>query len=183
MRTKPPRADKVQTVGELQEVFSSSKGAILTEYRGLSVSEISELRTRLRTGGGEYHVVKNTLFRRALGDDLNPDLEKLLAGPTAIAFAREDIVTTTKSLMDYFRELRRPEITVKGGFVEGKVYSPDQVTALSKIPPRPIVLGQAVGTLQAPLSNFVGTMNGILSEFARTLQALSEKRQGEAGSP
>jgi large subunit ribosomal protein L10 len=118
-----------------------------------------------------------------LGDDLNPDLEKLLAGPTAIAFAREDIVTTTKSLMDYFRELRRPEITVKGGFVEGKVYSPDQVTALSKIPPRPIVLGQAVGTLQAPLSNFVGTMNGILSEFARTLQALSEKRQGEAGSP
>ena len=180
MRTKAPRADKVKTVSALTDVFNGAKGAVLTEYRGLTVSQISELRTRLRPGGGEYHVVKNTLFKRALGDQLDPELEKLLAGPTAIAFAKEDIVTTTKSLLDYFRELRRTDIIVKGGYVDGKVFSPDQMTALSKIPPRPVVLGQAVGTLQAPLSNFVGTMNGVLGEFARTLQALSEKRQAEA---
>ena len=179
MRTKPPRADKVRTVSELTDVFASSRGAVLTEYRGLSVSQISELRRRLRPDGGEYHVVKNTLFKRALGDKLNPELEQLLAGPTAIAFAREDIVSTTKSLLDYFRELRRTDIIVKGGYVDGTVYSPDQMTALSKIPPRPIVLSQAVGTLQAPLSNFVGTMHGVLSEFARTLQALADKKQAE----
>ena len=129
MRTKAPRADKVKTVSALTEVFSGAKGAVLTEYRGLTVSQISELRTRLRPGGGEYHVVKNTLFKRALGDQLDPDLEKLLAGPTAIAFAREDIVTTTKSLLDYFRELRRTDIIVKGGYVDGKVFSPDDYGA------------------------------------------------------
>ena len=179
MRTKAPRADKVRTVGELTEVFGSAKGAILTEYRGLSVSEISTLRSKLRPDGGEYHVVKNTLFKRALGDQLTPELEALLAGPTAIAFARDDVVATSKSLLDFLRDLRRPEILVKGGYVDGKVYTPAQITALSKIPPRPVVLSQALGTLQAPLSGFVGTMNGVLSEFARTLQALSEKRQAE----
>src|SRR2546421_3536355 len=129
MRTKAPRADKVRTVSELSEVFSASRGAILTEYRGLTVSQISELRRKLRPDGGEYHVVKNTLFKRALGDQLNPELEKLLAGPTAIAFAREDVVSTTKSLLDYFRDLRRTDIIVKGGYMDGRGYSPEQVTA------------------------------------------------------
>src|ERR1041385_8767054 len=115
MRTKGPRADKVQTVSELEGAFSDSSGAILTEYRGLSVSEISTLRGRLRPSGGEYHVVKITLFKRALGDKVTPELESLLAGPTAVAFAGEDVVATAKALLDYFRELRKPEIIVKGG--------------------------------------------------------------------
>jgi len=179
MRTKAPRADKVHTVGELTEVFGAAKGAILTEYRGLTVSEISKLRTKLRPDGGEYHVVKNTLFKRALGDQLTPELESLLAGPTAIAFAREDVVLTSKALLDFLRDLRRPEILVKGGYIDGKVYSPERITALSKIPPRPIVLSQALGTLQAPLTGFLGTMNGILSGLVGTLQALADKREAE----
>ncbi len=176
-RTKGPRADKVETVGELEQLAQSASGAILTEYRGLTVSEITNLRRRIRPSGGEYHVVKNTLLKRALGDHLTPEIDALLAGPTAVAFGREDIVGTTKALLDFIRELRRPDISVKGAFVEGKVLSPEQVTALSRIPPRDVVRGQAVGTMQAPLSNFVGTLNGILSEFARTLQALADKQQ------
>lgn len=179
MRTKDPRPDKVETVAEMQALFAGSSGAILTEYRGLTVAEITALRSKLRATGGEYHVVKNTLFKRAVSDHLTPELEALLTGPTAIAFAKEDVVTMTKALLDFLRDLRRPDILVKGGFVDGRVYSPEQVTALSKIPPREVVLGQALGTLQAPLTNFVGTLNGILSEFARTLQALADRRQAE----
>jgi len=179
MRTKGPRADKVETVGELREIFERASGAILTEYRGLTVAEITTLRSRLRESGGEYHVIKNTLFKRAVGDRLTPEFDRMLSGPTAIAFAQEDVVALTKTLLDFLRDLRRPDILVKGGYVEGRVYTPEQVTALSKVPPREVVLGQAVGTLQAPLSNFVGTLNGILSEFARTLQALADKRQGK----
>jgi large subunit ribosomal protein L10 len=178
-RTKGPRADKVETVGELQEIFKNSSGAIMTEYRGLTVSEITGLRQKIRPTGGEYHVVKNTLFRRAVGDQLTPELEQLLTGPIAIAFAKDDAVATTKALLDYLRELRKPEIVVRGGYVDGRVYTPQQVTALSKIPPREVVLSQTLGTIQAPLSNFAGTLNGILSEFARTLQALADKRQAE----
>lgn len=179
MREKSPRADKVRTVSEMQEVFNSSSAAIMTEYRGMTVAEITVLRGRLRATGGEYHVVKNTLFRRAMNDQLTPEIEALLSGPTAIAFAHEDAVSTTKALLAYLRELKKPEIVVKGGYVEGKVYSPEQVVALSKVPPRPVVLSQVLGTIQAPLSDFAGTMNGILSEFARTIQAYADKQQAE----
>ena len=178
-RTKAPRADKVETVDALNGVFARSSAAILTEYRGLTVAQISTLRGRLRPTGGEYHVVKNTLFRRAVGDRLTPELDKLLAGPTAVAFATEDAVGTTKALLDFLRELRNPDVVVKGGYVDGRIYTPDQVTALSRIPPREVVLAQAVGTIQGPLSNFVGTLNGLLSEFVRTLQAAVDKQQAE----
>ena len=181
MRTKGPRADKVAVVGGLTDVFNGSTGAILTDYRGMTVAEISQLRTKLRPTGGEYHVVKNTLFKRAAGDSLNPELEALLAGPTAIAFAKDDVVGVAKALLDFLRLLRKDEVKVKGGYVDGRIFTPDQVTALSKVPPKEVVQAQLVGTLQAPLSNFAGTMNGVLSEFARTLQALADKKQTEAG--
>ncbi len=179
MREKNPQTDKVQTVAELETIFRQSAAAILTEYRGLTVAEITHLRGKLRESGGEYHVVKNTLFKKALGDKLTPDLESLLSGPTAIAFAGEDAVATAKVVLDFIRETKKPEIIVKGGFMSGKVFSPDQVIALSKIPPKPVVLSQAVGAIQGPLSGFAGTMNGVLGEFARTLQALSDKMQSE----
>ena len=179
-RTKAPRADKVGLVVELQDMFDRSQAAIVTEYRGMTVSQITELRKRLRKVGGEYHVVKNTLMRRAAGDKLTPDFELILTGPTAIAFALEDPVDTAKALLDYFRELRNQAFVVRGGYVSGRIYSPEQVTALSKVPPRPVVLAQTLGMIQAPLSNFAGTMGGILSEFARTLQALVDHRQSEA---
>jgi large subunit ribosomal protein L10 len=181
-RTKPPRADKVEVVGTIEDLLTRSQAAIVTEYRGLTVSEMTELRNRLRPGGGEYHVVKNTLIKRALGDKVSPELDSMLKGPSAVAFATTDPIHTSKTLLAYLREIRKPEITLKGGYVDGRVYTVEQITALSKIPSREAVLAQAVGTIQAPLSNFVGTMNGILSEFARTLQAVADKQQAEGGA-
>ena len=180
MRSKGPRPDKVEVVGQIRELLDSSKGTILTEYRGLTVAEITKLRRKLREGGGEYHVVKNTLYKIAAGSTVTPALAALLEGPTAVAFALDDPTVTAKALLDGLKEIKKPDVKVKGVVVDGKVYSADQVIALSKIPPRPIVLGQVVGTLQAPLTGFAGTLNGVLSEFARTLQAVSDKMQAEA---
>jgi large subunit ribosomal protein L10 len=180
MRTKGPRADKVAVVGTQKEMLSGATAAYLTNYRSLTVTEITTLRRKLRAVGGDYHVVKNTLFRRAAGDKLTPELDKLLEGPTAIAFAQGDPVAVAKALTDFLRDLRKPDVTVKGGYLDGKTLSPAQVTALAKLPPREVILGQTLGTIQAPLTNFAGTMQGVLSEFARTLQALADQKQAEA---
>jgi large subunit ribosomal protein L10 len=176
-RVKGPRSDKVEVVGDLGAIFRQSQALILTNYRGLTVSQITNLRKKLRAVGGEYHVVKNTLFKRVMGDRVTPELEKVLAGPTAIVFAQEDPVAATKALLDFLRELRRDDINVKGGYIDGKVLKPDQVTALSKLPSREVILGQALGTIQGPLNEFAGTLNNVLGEFARTLQALADKQQ------
>lgn len=179
-RKKGPRADKVKKVAELQSLFETCQAAIVTEYRGLSMAEMTTLRRKLAPAGAEYHVTKNTLMRRAVGAKLTPELEAMLGGPTAIAFANDDPVACAKAVLDFIRESRRTDIVVRGGYMGGELLSPDQVTALSKIPPRPVVLGQTVGILQAPLSGFAGTMNGVLSEFVRTLQAVADKLEAAA---
>ncbi len=176
-----PNAEKTLVVAELRDILSQSKGAILTDYRGLTVAEVSNLRRKLRDVDAEYHIVKNTLFKLALGDTSTPEVEKLLTGPTAIAFARQDVVAPTKAVLDFLRDLKKPEIKVKGGFIDGKVYSVDQVTALSKLPPREQLIATVVGTIQGPLSEFVGTLDNIIGEFVRTIQAIADK-QGGAGA-
>jgi len=173
-----PNAQKEQTVSELRAIVAKSKGAILTDYRGLTVAEVTNLRKKLRDADAEYHIVKNTLFKIALGGEVAPDLEKLLAGPTAIAFVHNDVVAPTKAMLDFLRDLRKPDIKVKGGWIDGKVYSVDQVTALSKLPPREQIIGQLIGTLNGPVSQLVGTLDNIIGEFIRTIQAIADKQGG-----
>jgi large subunit ribosomal protein L10 len=173
-----PNAQKEQTVSALREIVARSKGAILTDYRGLTVAEVTTLRRKLREADAEYHIVKNTLFKIALGDQVTPQLEPLLTGPTAIAFAQNDVVAPTKAVLDFLRDLKKPEVKVKGGYIDGKVYSVDQVTALSKLPPREQLIAQLIGTLNAPIGEFVGTLDNIIGEFVRTVQAIADKRGG-----
>jgi len=180
MRRRGPRADKVATVEEMQASLARSNGIIFTNYRGLTVGEITALRRALRPIGGEFRVVKNTLFRRAIGDDVPTELQALLSGPTAVAVSTDDPVLTSKALLAFLRDLRKPDVAVKGAYVDGRMFSPEDVVALSKVPPKAVVQGQALGTLQAPLSNFVGTLQGVMSEFTRTLQALADQRQAQA---
>ena len=171
-----PTAEKEKVIEELTELVGRSSGAILTDYRGFTVAEITELRKRLREHGAEYHVVKNTLFRRALenGEGLDPYLE----GPTAIAFALQDPVAPAKALLDFMREKRKG--TVKAGYIDGVVYTEPQVGELSKLPPRDVLIAQVLGGIQAPISGFVSTLNSIIADFVFTLQAIVDK-QGGAG--
>ncbi len=168
-----PNPQKQLVVSELKEILSKSTGAIFTDYRGMTVAEVTTLRRRLRAVGAEYHVVKNTLFKRALGTELIPELDTLLTGPTAIAFAGGEVVAPTKAVFDFLRELKKPEVQVKGGWIDGKVYSVAEVTSLSKLPPREQILSQLIGALNGPASEFVGTLDGILGEFVRTVQAIA----------
>jgi len=170
-----PTAEKEQAIQDLADLIGRSKGAILTDYRGFTVSEITELRKRLREQGAVYHVVKNTLFKRALQN--GDGLEQYLEGPTAIAFALQDPVGPAKAVLDFMKEKKKG--VVKAGYIEGVVYTEPQVGELSKLPSRDVLIAQVVGGIQAPISGLVGALNGILSNFVYTLQAIVDK-QGSA---
>jgi large subunit ribosomal protein L10 len=168
---------KEKAVQEMAALVEGCAGAILTDYRGLTVAEITELRKRLREAEAEYHVVKNTLFKRAISDGEN--LHTYLEGPTAIAFALKDPVQPTKILLDFIREKRKA--SVKAGWIDGRVFDESQLTALSKLPSREILIAQVVGGIQAPITGLVGTLQGIISNFVYTLQAIADKQGGAAG--
>ena len=178
--TIEPAAAKVELVSELRELVGQTKAAILTDYRGLSVAELTDLRKKLRAVDAEYRVVKNTLFKRA-ADGLMPvdQMETHLTGPTAIGFAKGDPVAAAKILLDYAREHKA--MSVKAGVMDGRILAPAQVEALSKTPPREVLISMVLGSLQAPIAGFVGTLNGIISNFVFTLQAIADK-QGEAAA-
>jgi len=179
--TIEPAGAKVELVGELRELVGLTKAAILTDYRGLSVAELTELRKKLRDADAEYRVVKNTLFKLAAGDSMPiAEMSEHLTGPTAIGFAKSDPVAVAKILLDYARDHKA--MSVKAGVMDGRVLSAAQVEALSKTPPREVLLSQMLGSLQSPIAGFVGTLNGIISNFVFTLQAIADK-QGAGEAP
>ena len=177
--TIEPAGAKVELVSELRALVGLTTAAILTDYRGLSVAELTELRKKLRDADAEYRVVKNTLFKLAAGDSMPiAEMGEFLTGPTAIGFAKSDPVAVAKILLDYARDHKA--LSVKAGVMDGRVLSAAQVDALSKTPPREVLLSQMLGSLQAPISGFVGTLSGIISNFVFTLQAIADKQGGEA---
>ncbi len=175
-----PSSGKVDQVSELRALTQASTATIFADYRGLSVAELTDLRKKLRAADGEFRVVKNTLFKLAADGQMPiADMNEFLSGPTAIGFAKGDPVATAKVLMDFVKDHK--EISIKAGVMNGLVLSAAQVDALSKTPPREVLISQMLGSLQAPISGFVGTLSGILSNFVFTLQAIADK-QGEAAA-
>jgi large subunit ribosomal protein L10 len=167
------KPEKVKAVEEIKDKFGRAKSVILTDYRGLNVATISELRKKLREQGIEYKVVKNTLTAIAIRDyDYN--LDEYLVGPTAAAFSYEDPVTPAKLLADFAKTHK--ELEIKAGVVEGKVIDKDAVISLSKMPSREELLAQAVGSIQSPLYGIVNVLQGPLRELVYTLQALQDKK-------
>lgn len=175
--TIEPAAAKVEIVDDLKALVGQTSAAILTDYRGLSVADLTDLRKKLRAVDAEFRVVKNTLFKRAADGQMPvADMETFLAGPTAIGFAKSDPVGAAKVLVDFVRDHKA--ISLKAGVMEGKVLDTAQVEALSKIPSREILISQMLGSLNSPIAGLVGTLNGILSNFVFTLQAIADKQGG-----
>ena len=169
-----PADAKVAVVTELRELVGQTKAAILTDYRGLSVAELTELRKKLRDVDAEYRVVKNTLFKLAAGGSMPvADMGEFLAGPTAIGFAKGDPVAVAKIILEYAQSHKA--MSVKAGVMDGRILTAAQVEALSKTPPREVLLSQMLGSLQSPIAGFVGTLGGIISNFVFTLQAIADK--------
>ena len=170
-----PRPEKVAVVDEVRSHFNESDAAILTEYRGLTVTEISALRRTLRPAGGEYKVYKNTLVRFA-ARDLGLDIESMLVGPTAIAFIKGDAVTVAKALRDFART--NPKLVVKGGLLGEKVLDAKDTTALADVAPREVLLARLAGGIAAPMVQFAGLLQALPRNFAYGLKALIEQGGG-----
>ena len=173
-----PRPEKVAVVTEVRERLQSSNGALLTEYRGLKVSDLAALRRSVGDAGGEYRIFKNTLVRRAANELNLSDLEPLLVGPTAVAFVDGDAVAVAKVLRDFART--NPNLTIKGGLLGTKVLTAADAGALADVAPREVILAQLAGALAAPLQKMAGLLQALPRNFAYGLSALVEKRQSEA---
>jgi len=169
-----PKQEKIDLVSQLSEQVKQSSALLMTDYRGLTVKEITEIRKSLRSTGAQYAVVKNTLFHLATKDVVEEGISELLAGPTAVVFVQNDAVGAAKALSDFAKTHK--ELEIKGGYMEGKVLNAAQIVALSKIPPREVLISQMLGAFQSPIAGFVGTLQGVLSEFVFTLQAVGDKK-------
>lgn len=179
-------AKKRATVKELQGLLTSSQVLIFTDYRGLSVAEITNLRRQLREKGVEYHVTKNTLTTLA-ANRANLDTEtlgSLLDGPTAIAFVSDDIPGGAKALSDFVRTARST-LQIRGGLIGKQIISADQVNDLTKILTREQYVAQMLGSMKAPMSNLVGVLSNTIRGFLNVLNAHVEKLKeaGEGGEP
>lgn len=175
-----PRPEKVAVVDEVKERLSSSSAAILTEYRGMKVADISTLRRSLRTVGGDYKIYKNTLVRFAAKDLGLDELDPLLVGPTAIAFVDGDAVGVAKALRDFART--NPNLVVKGGVLGESVLTAADAAALADIAPREVLLARFAGLLAAPMQQMAGLLAAVPRNFAYGLKALIDAG-GAPGAP
>lgn len=178
-----PRPEKVAVVEEVKGKLSNSDAAILTEYRGLGVKQLAELRSGLRDNGGEYKVYKNTLVRFAVRDLDLTELEESLTGPTAIAFVKGDPVAVAKTLKEFAKA--NPALVVKGGVLGTKPLTAKDASALADLPSREVVLAQLAGLLAQPMQQFAGLLQALPRNMAYGLAALRDKKveAGEAPAP
>ena len=179
MADKPVRADKATAVVELTERFKNSSATVLTEYRGLTVAEITELRRSLG-GQTKYSVSKNTLAKRAANDAGIKGLDTLFAGPTALAFVGGDPVEAAKSLRAFAKA--HPVLIIKGGVFEGKAISADEVNKLADLEPREVLLAKLAGAMKGNLTKAAATFQAPLAQVARLAAALQDKREKDGSA-
>ena len=173
-------AEKTAMVEELTGKFRDSSGAVLTEYRGLTVAQLSELRGSLR-GNATFSVVKNTLTKIAateagLGDQVAP----MLSGPSAIAFVDGDVAQAAKGLLDFAKA--NPLLVIKGGVLDGKPLTAAEVSKLADLEPREVLLAKLAGAMKASMSNAAATFNALPTQMALLADALRAKLEADAPS-
>jgi len=159
--------EKQQIVEEITTKLRESAATVLTDYRGLNVAQVTELRRKLREAGIEFKVLKNTLIRRATANAELTELDSVLTGPTAVAFGKDDVVAPAKILSEFAKQ--NDALKIKGGVVEGRVVGFDEIKALADLPSREGLLSMLLSVLQAPVRN-----------FALAVKAVAEKKEAEA---
>jgi large subunit ribosomal protein L10 len=173
-------AEKVTAVAELTEQFQNSAGAVLTEYRGLSVAQLRELRGTLGEAA-TFAVVKNTLTKIAVKQaGLENELAPLLTGPSAVAFVTGDVVETAKGLRDFAKA--NPFLVIKGGVLDGKALTPSEITQLADVEPREVLLAKLAGAMKATTSRAAGAFAALPVQMAQLAEALRAKQEAEGAS-
>jgi len=166
------RTEKEKQVDEIEEKLLKSKAAIFSDFCGLKVKNMEELRGRLRDADIEYKVFKNTLIRKAF--EGKQGVDDFLRNPTALAFGYIDPAVPAKILAGYAKE--NPALKIKGGVVEGKVMDAAQIGALAELPPREVLMAMVVMSVQLPLRSFMNVLNGPTVKLVMVLKAIEEKK-------
>jgi large subunit ribosomal protein L10 len=168
-----PTSAKAHTIDELTEQLANAKLIVLTDYRGLRVADLQDLRTNLRKNGGEIRVAKNTLTRIAAENAGISGLEPFLEGPLAIGLSNDDIVAFSKSLSDFARTSRI--LTIRGGVLDKNFITAEQVEAISTLPSKEVLQAKLLGLLQSPMARTVGVLSGPSRSIAYVLQARADQ--------
>ena len=164
------REEKAKVIQDLEEVFEKCSIGILTDYRGLSVHEMTALRRRLQDAGVEYRVVKNTLARFAAERLGRADLAATFEGPVALALGYGDLVEPARVLTGYI-DAEKSVMTIKGGFIGDRLLSSEDVSDLSRLPSREVLVAKVLGAMQGPIAGLVNCLNAPIAGMARVLQA------------
>jgi len=172
------REKKAQIIDSLQEVFSRCSIGVLTDYRGLSAPEMTNLRRRLRESGIEYKVVKNTLARFAAERAGKEELLSFFEGPVAIAFGYGDITEPARALANYI-ETSKASMSIKGGFLPDRLLTSEDIATLSTLPSREILLAKVLGGMQSPISALVSHLTAPMRGIIGVLQARIQQMEGE----
>ncbi|WP_419842621.1 50S ribosomal protein L10 [Candidatus Poriferisodalis sp.] len=173
--SRAPRADKVAVVDEVRTRFADAEAVLFTEYRGLDVAQMAELRRRLLDADCGYKIFKNTLVRRALADTAPNGTLELLLGPTGLAFCGKDPSAAAKALRSFAAE--HDALVIKGGVLAGSLLSDAQVRELADLPARDELMAQMLGAFAAPLTALASMMNSLIAEVSGLVQALITERQ------
>ncbi len=172
-------SEKVAAVAELTERFKGSSGAVLTEYRGLTVAQLAELRQALGSNA-TFSVVKNTLTKIAVTEaGLSEQLSGMLSGPSAVAFVDGDVVEAAKGLRDFAKA--NPLLVIKGGVLDGKAINASEIVKLADLEPREVLLAKLAGAMKASLAGAAATFNALPVQLAQLAEALRVKREAAAG--
>ena len=174
------KAEKAATVAEITSRLKASSTAVLADYRGMTVGQMRDLRSKLRDGNIEMMVVKNTLARRAAKAAGYEPLSAELVGPIAMLFAADDVSGPARILNDYIRANRK--MAIKGGLLEGQVIKADVVTELADLPSREVLLSRLLGAMQAPLGSLASVLQAPMSKLARTLDAVRSQKESQSSA-
>ena len=173
------KADKATAVAEIAEQFKASTATVVTEYRGLTVANLAELRRSL-TGTATYTVAKNTLVKRAAAEAGIEGLDEMFAGPTAIAFISGEAVDAAKTLKKFAKDHKA--LVIKGGFMDGHPLTVDEVNRIADLESREVLLAKLAGAMTGNMAKAAGLFNAPASQVARLAAALQEKKSGETAA-
>ena len=175
MATKAFKNNKVE---EIKEIIAKAKVAIVSDYRGLSVADITNLRRRLQKEDGDYTVVKNTLAKIAIKDTQFEGLEEFLKGPSGIAFGFGDEVAPAKVILKYLKEAKKAN-EVKGGVLDGKIITAKEVRAISELPSKPELIAKIMGSLSSPAQGLTNTVNGVARALVCAMEEVRKKKESK----
>ncbi len=170
-------AQKKDRIVQLTDQVARSKVAVVSDYRGLSVKELTDLRRKIQDAGGELTVAKNTLIRRAINDTEGmPAIDDILQGPTALMVGYEDPVAPVKAMIDFLKENKKKQ-EIRGGIINGRAVEPDELEKIAKLPSREEMIAKLMGSMQSPAQGVAITMSGVARNLVYVLEAVRAQKE------